>query len=96
MERFFYKLTPPRPTFDRDMTEVEMGIMQKHFAYWGDLTERSIAVVYGPVADPRGAFGFAVVDVVDQAAAHALGNSDPAIQANAGFTYEVHSMPTGA
>jgi uncharacterized protein len=73
------------------MTEAERKVMQEHAIYWKDLTERRIAIVFGPVLDPKGMWGVAIVEVADEADAPALGTNDPAVQA--GLTFEVFSMP---
>jgi uncharacterized protein YciI len=93
MAHFFYKLIPPRPTFPADMTEKEGAVMQEHFGYWARLIEERRAVAYGPVMDPNGTYGVAVVDVDDEATARGIAEGDPAITANAGFGFEVHPMP---
>jgi len=51
MKQFLCKLIPPRLTFAQDMTEVERKIVQEHFVYWKDLSDRRIAIVFGPVLD---------------------------------------------
>jgi uncharacterized protein YciI len=93
MGYFLYKLIPPRPTFAQDMTEAEAKVMQEHAAYWNGLTDRAIAVVFGPVADPKGVWGLAIVEVEDDAAARALGTNDPAMKAGLNFKLEVYPMP---
>jgi hypothetical protein len=35
------------------MTNVEGEIMQEHINYWKDLVDRRIAIVFGPVSDPK-------------------------------------------
>jgi uncharacterized protein len=90
---FLYKLIPPRPTFPADMTDEEGAIMQEHFAYWSGLVGERRAVVYGPVMDPAGTYGVAVVEVVDDAGGRRIAENDPAIMANAGFRFELHPMP---
>ena len=92
MNYFFYKLIPPRPSFPRDMTEAESGIMQEHFAYWLGLITEGKVVVVGPVLDPKGTYGIAVLEVEDQAVAEDIAKNDPAIISQAGFSFEVHSM----
>ncbi|WP_407170160.1 YciI family protein [Bradyrhizobium sp. ORS 111] len=67
--------------------------MQKHFGYWAELLKAKTAVVYGPVNDPKGTWGVAIVRVADEAAAWALAADDPVIQAGVGFRYEVSAMP---
>ncbi len=90
---FLYKLIPPRPTFPGDLTEEEGAIMQDHFGYWAGLVAERRVVVYGPVMDPNGSYGIAVLDVEDDAEARRIGEGDPAIGADAGFGFEVHPMP---
>nr|WP_246205398.1 YciI family protein [Microvirga arsenatis] len=75
------------------MTPAEAGLMQKHAVYWQGLADRGIALVVGPVLDPAGVWGVAVVDVNDADAAAALTNEDPVISADAGFRYEIHPIP---
>ena len=92
MNYFFYKLIPPRPSFPRDMTEAEATIMQEHFAYWLGLMKDRQVVVVGPVLDPQGTYGIAVLEVEDESIAQNIASNDPAITSLAGFRFEVHSM----
>jgi hypothetical protein len=50
-------------------------------------------VVYGPVSDPNGSYGIAVLDVEDDAEPRRIAEADPAIGADAGFGLDVHPMP---
>ena len=93
MNHFLYKLTPPRPTFPADATEAEGVIMQEHFGYWGGLIAEKKAVAYGPVMNPKGSYGVAVLEIADEEAARDIAENDPAIKAKAGFSYELHPMP---
>jgi uncharacterized protein YciI len=86
MKQFLCKLIPPRPTFAQDMTEVERKIMQEHF-YWKDLSDRRVAIIFGPVLDPKGIWGVAIVEVASKPEAHILGRNDPVVQAG------IYSMP---
>jgi uncharacterized protein len=72
MNYFLYRLIPPRPSFARDMTEAEATIMQEHFAYWLGLLEQRKVVVVGPVLDPKGTYGMALLEVEDEALAENL------------------------
>jgi hypothetical protein len=92
MNHFLFKLVPPRPTFPSDMTEAEGAIMEAHFGYWAGLIADRKAVAYGPVMDPNGTYGIAVVEVADEAAARSIAADDPAIQSTAGFGFELHAM----
>ena len=40
VNRFVYKLVPPRGTFPSDMSEGEAAIMAQHFAYWERFEQR--------------------------------------------------------
>jgi len=88
---FLCKLIPPRPTFAQDMTDAEAKLMQEHVAYWKGLMDRGLVIVFGPVADPRGTYGVAILELEEEDA-KALGMNDPTIKANAGFHYEVYPM----
>jgi uncharacterized protein YciI len=90
---FLYKLIPPRRAFPADMTEAEGAIMQEHFGYWAALIEERRAVAYGPVMDPKGTYGIAVVEVDDEEHARRVAENDPANRSDAGFGFEVHPMP---
>ena len=92
MGYFVYKLIPPRPTFAQDMTEAEAELMRAHGAYWSELAAKRIAVVFGPVLDPKGAWGLAVAEVQDEAGARALGANDPTITSGVGFRFEIYPM----
>ncbi|MBI5544737.1 MAG: hypothetical protein HY901_12675 [Deltaproteobacteria bacterium] len=94
-ERFFLiRLLPPRPTFQQDMTPAEAATMREHVVYWRGLLQAGTAIVFGPVADPKGAWGVGIVRAADEAAVRALEAGDPAIRAGAGFRYEILPMPT--
>ncbi|MFB9267874.1 YciI family protein [Bradyrhizobium erythrophlei] len=89
---FLLRLNPPRATFPGDMSATEAELMQKHFPYWAELLEARTAVIYGPVNDPKGTWGVAIIRVADQDAAWAVAAHDPVIQAGAGFRYNVSAM----
>jgi uncharacterized protein len=78
MNHFLYKLIPPRPTFDRDMSEDEQAIMGRHVAYWQEMAECGTAIAFGPVSDPAGAWGLAVVEAETMTEIRALGDEDTA------------------
>ena len=69
MKYFLYKLLPPRPTFPQDMTEGEGELMQEHINYWKTLVDKRIAVIFGPVADPRGIYGLAIIETEEESIA---------------------------
>lgn len=92
MNYFLYRLIPPRPSFARDMTEAEATIRQEHFAYWLGLLEQRKVVVVGPVLDPKGTYGIALLEVEAKRWRRTLLKNDPAITSKAGFSFELHSM----
>ena len=93
MAIFLYRLNPPRPTFPADMTREEGEAMERHFRHWQDELARGHALVFGPVADPHGTYGLAILNVADEAAARAICADDPVLRANLGFTFALHEMP---
>jgi uncharacterized protein YndB with AHSA1/START domain len=92
--RFLCRLLPPRPTFAQDMTAEEAAVMKEHMAYWEKRLHEGTAIVFGPVADPKGAWGLGVVRMADEAAVRVFEASDPAIQSKRGFRYEILPMPS--
>ena len=93
MTIYLYRLDPPRPTFPADMTAEKGAAMQRHFGYWHEQMSRGSALVFGPVADPQGAYGIAVLNAADEAAAKAICAADPAVTAGLGFNYKLYEMP---
>jgi uncharacterized protein len=92
-DHFVYKLIAPRPTFPADITNAETEIMGRHSVYWRALLDEGRVVVFGPVADPAGAWGLAVVAAATADEVRALGPEDPAV-ASGMTTFEVYPMPT--
>lgn len=88
-KHFALKLVPCRPTFSQDMTADERSIMQQHLAYWRDLMDKGMVIVFGPVMDPKGAYGFGVIEVENEEQVHAFIANDPASKIN---TYEFYPM----
>ena len=93
MKNYLFRLIPPRPTFAADMTPAEAALMQQHVAYWGGLMQQGKVIAFGPVADPRGAWGMGLLQLDDGADPAAIGAQDPTILGNVGFSFEVHTMP---
>ncbi len=87
--RFFLKLLPPRPSFAADMSAEERAVMERHIAYWRTFGPK--VIVIGPVLDPRGAYGIAVVEAADEAEARSMISGDPVSKAEMG-RYEVYRM----
>ncbi len=86
---FFVRTNNPRPTFNLDMTAAERDIMNRHVAYWTEKAQRGIAIVFGPVLDPKGVYGIGIHKVEDHAEMRRLLDADPA---NALLVYEVLPM----
>lgn len=92
-QHFLCKLIPPRPTFQQDMSDAEKKVMQEHVAYWANLCEKGVALVFGPVADPNGGYGVGIIRVADQEELADLQRKDPTIRSGLGFKYETFPMP---
>ncbi len=88
---FVYQLIPPRPTFAADMTADEQAIMGEHGSYWSELFDQGRVIVFGPVLDPSGAWGLAVVEADGIDTVRALGDGDPAVRSQM-CTYDVFAM----
>jgi uncharacterized protein YndB with AHSA1/START domain len=89
---YFCRLIPPRPTFATDLDAAEAAMMREHAQYWRGLLAEGNAVVFGPVADPAGAWGLGVLRASNDEALEALRQGDPAIKSGRGFRYEVLPM----
>jgi uncharacterized protein YciI len=70
MKTWFIRLIPPRPTFDKDMTETEQKLMEQHFLYWKDLFEKGICLLGGPV-----------LEAASEDEARAIAAADPSVKA---------------
>ena len=75
---FFVKTENPRPRFHLDMSAEERATMQQHVAYWSEKATRGIAIVFGPVMDPKRVYGMGVYKVQDEAEMRELLAHDPA------------------
>jgi uncharacterized protein YciI len=89
---FLYRLNPPRPTFPGDITPAEGAAMQQHFAYWGARMAEGRVLVVGPVMDPDGPYGIAILTVADEATASAICAADPVLVADLGFSYQLFEL----
>jgi uncharacterized protein len=78
--QFFLKLIPPRPTFAQDMTPDELATMQKHAAYWAEQFKTGKVLIIGPVMDPKGAWGMAVLETDSLADAQQMADNDPSVK----------------
>jgi hypothetical protein len=75
---FFIRTNNPRPTFHLDMTPEERSTIEKHVAYWSEKAKQGIAIVFGPVMDPKGVYGIGINQVRDEAEMRELLDHDPA------------------
>ena len=75
------------------MSDAEAKLMGDHAAYRAGLLGEGSVVAFGPVLDPVGVWGLALVEAEDDAAARALTDRDPVIRAGIGFAYAVCAMP---
>jgi len=73
----------------QDMTNDERAIMQKHVDYWKPFVADGTVIVLGPVRDPAGGYGVAVVAVDEESVIRDLIAKDPASGLN---TYDVFPM----
>jgi len=80
-QRFFLKLVPPRPTFATDITPEEAKLMQLHADYWTAQFAKGSVLIIGPVLDPKGVFGMAVLETATEEEARPLAINDPSVKA---------------
>jgi len=69
----------PRSSFPADITPAETALMREHVAYWTEMFGAGKVVVFGPVSDPAGAWGMAVLECAGEAEARELIAADPAV-----------------
>jgi uncharacterized protein YciI len=79
--RFLLKLIPPRTTFADDMTPEEGKLMQQHADYWAEQFKNGAVLIIGPVLDPKGAWGMAVLETTTEGEARTLAMNDPSVKA---------------
>lgn len=89
---FLCRLIPPRTTFPADITTEERELMGQHAMHCRARIAEGGGVVFGPVADPAGAWGLGVVKAKDRADVEAFTAADPVIKAGRGFRYEIAPM----
>jgi uncharacterized protein YciI len=81
MKSWFMRLIPPRPNFDKTLSESEQKIMQDHFVYWKDLYAKGVCIFGGPVLDPKGVYGVMVFTAASEDEARAIAAADPSVKA---------------
>lgn len=77
-QHLFLKLNPIQPTFMMDKTSDEKTFMQSPVGYWTTLLNENIAILFGPVLDPKGAHGTGVVTVDNEEHLKQIIANDPA------------------
>ncbi len=92
MPFFFCRMNPPRADFAQTMTDAERALMGQHAAHLKAEQEKGVAVLFGPVGDPMGAWGLAVLECADLAQARAVTDNDPVVKSGQGFSYDVYPM----
>lgn len=89
---FLLKLIAPRPSFASDMTASERQVMEQHGAYLRNYVDRGTVIIMGPVLDPQGAWGLAVVEAGSEDEVRSIIAQDPTILSGFGFRWEVYPM----
>jgi len=92
MKHYCCRLLAPRSTFPGDMTPAKAAAMHEHVGYWRERMREGKVVVFGPVLDPAGPWGLAVLQLPDDGEPGALIDHDPVIRAGIGFRFEIHPM----
>ena len=67
--------------------------MQQHVAYWTQLAETGVALLFGPVSDPAGSYGIGVVEVEQEEQVAVLTANDPVTKSGGLFKHEAYAMP---
>ena len=80
MKTWLVRLIPPRASFAKDMTPAESNIMEAHSNYLRGLFRRGVCLFAGPVFDPRGVYGIAVLEAENEDAARAIAAADPCVK----------------
>jgi uncharacterized protein YciI len=94
-QHYFFKLTPPRPTFMQDMTDEERRLMDEHGRYFQDHFAAGEVLLFGPVMATGGAFGLGVLEMESEADAREFGEGDPSVKAGMN-KFEIHLMRVSA
>ncbi|WP_371781119.1 YciI family protein [Streptosporangium subroseum] len=74
------------------MTEAEAAVMRDHVAYWQALADKGAAVAFGPVADPAGSWGVAIVEAENADEVYAIRAADPVVTSALG-PVDIYPMP---
>ena len=93
MPHYLCRLNSPRPSFPADITPDERALMAAHVEYWRPYVEVGRVVAMGPVADPAGVWGVAIIEAEQVGEIEALQARDPVIVSQRGFSYQNYFMP---
>lgn len=74
------------------MSDEERRLMQEHAAYWKGLAEKGVALLFGPVGDPKGAYGICITEVNSEEQIHLITADDPVMKSGLNFTFETYPM----
>jgi uncharacterized protein YciI len=75
-----------------DMSNEERAIMEQHVAYWKPYVDNGTVIVLGPVMDPKGGYGIAVMRVDSEEELQELIAKDPANGLNNYETYPMRAV----
>jgi uncharacterized protein YciI len=92
MAYFYLRLNGPRPDFALTMNDEEKTLMGTHVQWARGFVEQGVILVLGPVLDPAGPFGVAIVKGDSIEAVKATFDNDPVIVAKRGFRYDIFPM----
>jgi len=90
-QHYYFKLIPPRATFPMDITPSERALMEDHSVYCDQQFRAGKLLIYGPVMAPAGAFGFAVLELADEAEARQFSENDPSVRGGLN-RFEIYPM----
>jgi uncharacterized protein YciI len=65
--------------------------MKTHAAYWKDKADQGIALIYGPVLDPKGEYGLGIIEVDNEDQARTYAANDPTVKSGLN-RIEIHPM----
>lgn len=80
ISQFLLRLEPVRNDFPQNMTDEERRLGGQHFAYLQSLLAEGKLTFAGQALDPKGFWGFAIINASGAEAAQAILNGDPGIK----------------
>ena len=86
------RLHPPSSDFPDGATAAEERAMSRHAVWWQAMADEGQAIAVGPVLDPDGVWGLALVWADSETAALRLVEGDPVMTAGLGFRYTAIQM----